>query len=153
MSALRLLYPSRSEPDRLRMTLGELKPCKINENEGSGLQLACCAPGLTTPGRAFRKVRGSLGGASRHQGIDQQISMKIHRISTKYKRFSSGRAERAEPADNPRRFRKDTGGRPTARECELESADPPSVRLREASDGSAHTALLYERMRILRNPF
>ena len=83
---------SRSEPDQLRMTLGELKPYKINENEGSGLQLACCAPSLTTPGRAFRKVRGSLGGSSHKHGLDQQISMKIHRISTKYDRSSSGAA-------------------------------------------------------------
>ena len=82
MSALHPLTPSRSEPDQLRMTLGELKACKINENEGSGLQLACCAPGLTTPGRPFRKVRGSLGGASHQQGIHQQICMKMHRILT-----------------------------------------------------------------------
>jgi hypothetical protein len=95
MSALRPPTPSRSEPDRLRMTLGEQKPCKINENRGSELQLACCGPGLTTPGRPFRKVRGSLGGASQQSYIYQQISMKIHRISTKYDRSRSGPAERA----------------------------------------------------------
>jgi len=71
MPALRPPTPSRSDPDGLRMTPSELKLCKINENTGSVLQLACCAPGLTTPGRAFRKVRGSLGGASHEQGIDQ----------------------------------------------------------------------------------
>ena len=86
--------PSRSEPDRLRMTLGEQKPSKINENEGFRLQLACCAPGLTTPGSACRKVRGSLGGFTHVPGIEQQIMTKIHRISTKYDRFSSGRADR-----------------------------------------------------------
>ena len=62
MSAMHLPTPSKSEPDQLRMTLGELKACKNNENQGFGLQLACCAPGLTTPGRAFRKVRAALGG-------------------------------------------------------------------------------------------
>ena len=36
----------------------------MNENEGSGLQLACCAPGLTTPGSACRKVRGWHGGGN-----------------------------------------------------------------------------------------
>ena len=88
--------PSRSEPDRLRMTLGEQKPSKINENEGFRLQLACCAPGLTTPGSACRKVRGSLGGFTHVPGIEQQIMTKMHRIPTKYKRISSGRAERTQ---------------------------------------------------------
>mgnify|MGYP005715783323 CR=1 FL=1 len=37
MSTLRPNTLSRSEPDRLRMTLGELKRCKMHENEGSGL--------------------------------------------------------------------------------------------------------------------
>ena len=97
------LTPSRSEPDRLRMTLGELKPCKINENEGSRLQLACCPPGLTTPGRPFGKVGGSLGGALHQQGIDQQISMKMHRISTKYKRFSSGQAKQTQDDEQRQR--------------------------------------------------
>ena len=37
ISAVRLPYPSRSEPNRLCMTLGELKRCKMHENERSGL--------------------------------------------------------------------------------------------------------------------
>ena len=61
-SAMHSPYTSRSEPEQLHMSLGEQKPCKNNENASFGLQLACCAPGLTTPGRAFRKVTGSLGG-------------------------------------------------------------------------------------------
>ena len=69
--------PSRSEPDRLRMTLGELKRCKINENDSSGVQLACCASDLITPGGAFRKVTGSLGEASHQHGIVQRICPKM----------------------------------------------------------------------------
>ena len=61
-SAMHSPYTSRSEPDQLRMSLGEQKPCKKNENAWFGLQLGCCAPGLSTPGRAFRKVRAALGG-------------------------------------------------------------------------------------------
>ena len=96
MSALRPPTPSRSDPGRLHMTLGEQKPSKMNENEGFRLQLAFCAPGLTTPGSACRKVRGSLGGFTHVPGIEQQIMTKMHRISTKYKRISSGRAERTQ---------------------------------------------------------
>ena len=42
---------------------------------------------------------------------------------------------------------------PAAPELEIDTTDPPSEVTLQASDGSAHTALVYERMRILRNPF
>ena len=100
MSALHPSTPSRSQPDQLRMTLGELKACKINENKGFGLQLACCAPGLTTPESACGKVRGSLGGASHEQGIDEQISMKMHRISTNTTDPAAGRPSRPKTTNN-----------------------------------------------------